>query len=469
MSIRDTDLDFDKLPPKFKEAYVAIMEYTEALTALTLIDKDSQFQVEALFPILYTRSRIQTLFAEIGEVAENTGFDESITTAYIELRTRLSALDTLLDINSFKIPPKFMIAERQQQFSDLTKIPHGHWWWEIHLNAAEELKSLDVVVGKIALIVLAGNAALFASALDKLVSITESFWFFRPAPIFIPAAASSPAIASLFKQGKQVLNYFGRILEIPLRFRALFLLLSTVAWSAVLWSFLLFTPIPARFIFEEAYNNHTQGNFERATEQYEAAVNLNPDLSIAWLGSCLIKLEFNDLEGALSDCEIARRKGSLSAYHVSSWIYLSEQKYVDAARIARTGLRITGVDSSSVASRIDLVFLYKNLAIAEFHLEQVSLAYQSINQAILLGGGDSIQSSPPSLQRIRWLLLSWKAIICEEVCSDYDFIECSTCQFVWEEACFALHEDDDPQGRSMVVPRERVLLKLFESDCSLAN
>ena len=257
--------------------------------------------------------------------------------------------------------------------------PAEAWWWRLEsLAPPHPWDRWDWLCKGLTVAAWTANLSLLVNVASRFFSAGVGFGG-AAAVIFPSIFALLQASSELTKAGQEGFDKFLEKLSIPKQYREEAKLASALLLSGILiiiWSSL---PLISNFYNHNGSKKYEERNLGEAEQDYLKAISLNADNIDAHYNLGNLYEEWQELEKAKKEYQLAVAGNSPDAYNNLARLYIQEKKYPQAATLLTKGLLLTNEQNSFPEIRYSL---FKNLGWVRFEQGRYEEARQTLEAAI---------------------------------------------------------------------------------------
>lgn len=328
----------------------------------------SSIEVEQVLDVLKARDAVQVALKE----------QRSIPTSRLQ---KVIELDAALREKAELITKAVNCQKLEQlaQWRESVHPPAEAWWWRLESLAPPHpwdvcdwlWKGLTVAAWTANLSLLVNIATRFLSGGVGLAGA---------AAVILPSIfALLQASSELTKAGQEGFDKLLEKLSIPKQYREEAKLASALLLSGILISIWFSLPLISKFYNRQGLKNYNERDLGEAEQDYLKAISLNADNIEAHYNLGNLYEEWQDLEKAKKEYQIAVAGNLADAYNNLARLYIQEKKYPQAATLLAKGLVFAQKQNSLPEVRYSL---FKNLGWARLEQGRYEEAQQTLQAAI---------------------------------------------------------------------------------------
>ncbi len=344
--------------------------YEAAITNLNV----SKIEIEQVLGILHARDAVQAALKEPKHIPISTL--KRLIVSDAELREKAGAIT------------KVIKPEEWEKWRESVHPTDEAWWWRLESIAPHPWDNWDWL-WKIA------SLAGWTANISLLVNIATRFFSGGGVGFFGVAAVALPSILTLLQASSELTKTgeegFEKLLDgkipiwgkkIPKQYRQEAKLVSTGVMSGFLISFWFCLPGISNIYNRNGLHNFDEGNFGSAEQNFQRAISLNADNTDAHYNLGNLYEEWQKIEKAKAEYQIAVAGDLPDAYNNLGRLYIKDKKYSEAAFLLQKGLESTRKpDFQKPQVKYSLL---KNLGWARFEQGRYDEAQQALQAAIFI-------------------------------------------------------------------------------------
>ncbi|HLO88847.1 MAG TPA: tetratricopeptide repeat protein [Nostocaceae cyanobacterium] len=267
-------------------------------------------------------------------------------------------------------------ADNLQSWRESVQPSAEAWWWKLDATAPHPWDSWDWLW-------ICLNIVGWTANISLLVNIATRF-LGGGVGLLGAAAVTLPSFLALLQAGSQFTTTgqeaFDKFLnkKLPKQYHQETKLLSTLMMSGALIVFWLALPSISDIYNRNGLKNYDKKNLGAAEQDYLQAISLDSDNIEAHYNLGVIYEEWQDLEKAKKEYQIALSGDLPEAYNNLSRLYIQEKKYPQAAALLARGLKLAQKKNSHPEIRYSL---FKNLGWVRLEQGREEEAQQALQAA----------------------------------------------------------------------------------------
>jgi tetratricopeptide (TPR) repeat protein len=321
---------------------IALDRYEVALRCF--LDK-ANFDLEQILAVLNARDQLQKA------LEDEKNIPNSRLQKVIELDNYLRKNTEIITrtINS-------KAADRLQSWRESIKPNAEAWWWNLDAISPHPWDRWDWLWITLSITGWTANISLLVNIATRFLS--GGVGLLGAAAVTLPSILTLLQAGSLFtKTGQEGFNQF-LDRKIPKQYHQEVKLASTLMMSGVLVVFWLELPAISNMYNRHGLENYEERNLGSAEQDYLQAISLNADNVEAHYNLASLYEDWQDLEKAKKEYQIALSGDLPQAYNNLARLYIQEKKYPQAGFLLLEGLKLADKKKSYDEIRYSLL---KNL------------------------------------------------------------------------------------------------------------
>jgi tetratricopeptide (TPR) repeat protein len=352
------------------------LEHYEA--ALKSLDNPGVIDIEQVLAVLNARDALQKTLKEEKSIP-NSRLQKVIT---LDEHLRNNAERITRTINSKR-------ADKLQSWRESVQPSTEAWWWRLDNIAPHPWNNWDWLW-------ICLSIAGWTANISLLVNIASRF-LGGGVGLLGAAAITLPSILTLLQAGSQFTKTgqeeFDKLLnkKIPQQYHQEVRLASTLMMSGALVIFWLALPSISDLYNRQGLKKYNDRNLGTAEQHYLRAISLNADNVEAHYNLGNLYEDWQDLEKAKKEYQLAIAGDLPEAYNNLARLYLQEKKYPQAATLLTQGLSLAQKNNSNPEIKYSL---FKNLGWVRFEQDRNTEAENHLQAAV------SIVNNPETIQYI---------------------------------------------------------------------
>jgi Flp pilus assembly protein TadD len=277
-------------------------------SGLDLLESDQKISQEQILGVLLARDEVQAALAEWGAVCP-------------ESLMQVNALDGRLKQQAERIRQELTLSDWHR----LVGAKEEAWWWLLQ-PASQQEGSHDWVLKAL-------SVTFLTIALGLVSNMAPRFWSGGP-DVFGGVAIAGQSLLTLLAAGgvltKAGQEGFERLLarwKQPKQHWQKFSCGASFLLMLALIGFRLSLPQIASYYSQQGADKQKKGEWVSAQEDYQRAIQLDPDNADAHFGLGVLYEDLQDLDKARSEYRIALQAGNAKAFNNLARLYILEKKF----------------------------------------------------------------------------------------------------------------------------------------------
>jgi tetratricopeptide (TPR) repeat protein len=320
---------------------ITLKRYEVSLKSLDKVD----FDIEQVLTVFNARDAVQQALKD----------EKSIPNSRLQ---KVIELDEHLRNNAERITRAIngKTADKLQSWRESIQPSAEAWWWKLDAIAPHPWDIWDWLWISLSIAGWTANISL-------LVNIATRF-LVSGVGLLGAAAVTLPSILALLQAGSQFTKSgqegFDKLLDkkIPKQYHQEAKLVSTLMMSGSLVIFWFALPSISDMYNHNGLKNYDEKNLGTAEQDYLRAISLNADNVDAHYNLGNLYEEWQDLEKAKKEYQLALSGDLPEAYNNLARLYIREKKYPEAASLLKKGLVLAQKENSTPEIKYNL---FKNL------------------------------------------------------------------------------------------------------------
>jgi tetratricopeptide (TPR) repeat protein len=320
---------------------ITLKRYEVSLKSLDNVD----FDIEQVLAVFNARDAVQKALKD----------EKSIPNSRLQ---KVIELDEHLRNNAERITRAIngKTADKLQSWRESIQPSAEAWWWKLDAIAPHPWDIWDWLWISLSIAGWTANISL-------LVNIATRF-LVGGVGLLGAAAVTLPSILALLQAGSQFTKSgqegFDKLLDkkIPKQYHQEAKLVSTLMMSGSLVIFWFALPSISDMYNHNGLKNYDEKNLGAAEQDYLRAISLNADNVEAHYNLGNLYEEWQDLEKAKKEYQLALSGDLPEAYNNLARLYIREKKYPEAASLLKKGLVLAQKENSTPEIKYNL---FKNL------------------------------------------------------------------------------------------------------------
>lgn len=320
---------------------ITLKRYEVSLKSLDKVD----FDIEQVLTVFNARDAVQQALKD----------EKSIPNSRLQ---KVIELDEHLRNNAERITRAIngKTADKLQSWRESIQPSAEAWWWKLDAIAPHPWDIWDWLWISLSIAGWTANISL-------LVNIATRF-LVGGVGLLGAAAVTLPSILALLQAGSQFTKSgqegFDKLLDkkIPKQYHQEAKLVSTLMMSGSLVIFWFALPSISDMYNHNGLKNYDEKNLGTAEQDYLRAISLNADNVDAHYNLGNLYEEWQDLEKAKKEYQLALSGDLPEAYNNLARLYIREKKYPEAASLLKKGLVLAQKENSTPEIKYNL---FKNL------------------------------------------------------------------------------------------------------------
>ena len=351
---------------------IAIEHYEAALKSLNNTNSD----IEQVLAVLNARDAVQKALKQ----------EKSIPNSRLQ---KVIELDEYLRNNAEGITRAIngKTANKLQSWRESIQPSAEAWWWNLDDIAPHPWDRWDWLWISLSIAGWTANISLLVNIATRFLGAGVG--------LLGAAAVTLPSILALLQAGSQFTKTgqegLDKLLDkkIPQQYHQEVKLASTLVMSGALVMFWLSLPSISDWYNRNGLKNYDDKNLGTAEQDYLKAISLNSDNIEAHYNLGNLYEDWQDLEKAKKEYQIAISGDLPSAYNNLARLYLQEKKYPQAASLLAQGLSLAHKKNSEPEIKYSL---FKNLGWVRFKQDRNAEAQFALQAAVsILNEKDNIK------------------------------------------------------------------------------
>lgn len=354
---------------------ITLKRYEVSLKSLDKVD----FDIEQVLTVFNARDAVQQALKD----------EKSIPNSRLQ---KVIELDEHLRNNAERITRAIngKTADKLQSWRESIQPSAEAWWWKLDAIAPHPWDIWDWLWISLSIAGWTANISL-------LVNIATRF-LVGGVGLLGAAAVTLPSILALLQAGSQFTKSgqegFDKLLDkkIPKQYHQEAKLVSTLMMSGSLVIFWFALPSISDMYNHNGLKNYDEKNLGAAEQDYLRAISLNADNVEAHYNLGNLYEEWQDLEKAKKEYQLALSGDLPEAYNNLARLYIREKKYPEAASLLKKGLVLAQKENSTPEIKYNL---FKNLGWVRLEQGRNEEAQQNLQAAI------GITKNPEAIKYIK--------------------------------------------------------------------
>jgi tetratricopeptide (TPR) repeat protein len=333
----------------------------------------SNIEVEQILGVFHARDAVQLALKEPKHIPSSSLNKLILSDA--ELRKKAEAITKVIQ------------AETWENWRESIHPPAEAWWWRLESIAPHPWDNWDWLWKILSL-------ASWATNISFLVNIATRFLSGGGVGFIGVAAVAVPSILTLLQASSETTKFgeegFTKLFDkkipilgkkIPKQYHQETKLGLTLFMSSALTGFWLLLPAISDIYNQNGLNNYIKRDLGAAEQDYQRAISLNPDNTEAHYNLGNLYEEWQEIEKAKKEYQIAIAGDLPNAYNNLGRLYILERKYPQAAAFLTKGVELTKDKNINPEFKYSL---FKNLGWVRFSQGRYKEAQAHLGTAIAL-------------------------------------------------------------------------------------
>lgn len=274
---------------------------------------------------------------------------------------------------------KSKITEQLAQGRETVNPPAEAWWWRLEsITPPHPWDVLDWLWKVLTVAAWTGNLSLLVNIATRFLG--GGVGLAGVAAVILPSILALLQASSEFtKVGQEGFEKLLEKLNIPKQYREEAKLGSTLIMSGLLVIFWLALPLISNLYNRNGLRNYEDRNLGEAEQDYLRAISLNADNVDAHYNLANLYENWQDLEKAKKEYQIAVAGNLPDAYNNLGRLYIQDKKYPQAAFLLANGLKLAPKQNTNPEV---MYSLFKNLGWVRLEQGRYKEAQQTLQAAI---------------------------------------------------------------------------------------
>lgn len=343
---------------------ITLERYEVSLKSLD--NAGSAIDIEQVLGVLNARDAVQKALKE----------ERSIPNSRLQ---KVIELDEHLRNNAERITKAIngKIADKLQSWRESVQPSAEAWWWKLDGITPHSWDSWDWLWISLSIAGWTANISLLVNIATRFLGAGVG--------LLGAAAVTLPSILALLQAGSQFTKTgqegFDKLLDkkIPKQYHQEAKLVSTLMMSGSLIVFWLALPSISDMYNRNGLKNYEEKNLGTAEQDYLRAISLNADNVEAHYNLGNLYEEWQDLEKAKKEYQLALSGDLPEAYNNLAHLYIQEKKYLQADLLLKKGLGLAQKNKSNPEIKYSLL---KNWGWVRFEQGRNEEAQENLQAAI---------------------------------------------------------------------------------------